>query len=182
MLKELILRLAREKKIKINLEEVAQTNHAAVTIMSEALLRRLIFEERESLVQFGAFEPIVVQFHQEVAPEDSQEKERSIEEYDEWWIVVIRRKKRKLTSTQKESCFYRNYRRQNKAQKNKKKKKTQKPKLVHDEDKDFPRPHHLVTLADFFPTRFLCDHQDENLEVVTCHAINAMEEESILPR
>ncbi|KAA0039582.1 retrotransposon gag protein [Cucumis melo var. makuwa] len=66
VLKELILGLAREKKIELDLEEVAQTNHVVVTIMSEALSPRLIFEQRESLVQFGTFEPIVVQFHQEV--------------------------------------------------------------------------------------------------------------------
>ncbi|KAA0059012.1 retrotransposon gag protein [Cucumis melo var. makuwa] len=182
VLKELILRLARKKKIELDLEEVAQTNHVAVTIMSEALSPRLIFEQRESLVQFGTFEPTMVQFHQEVAPEDSQEKERSIEEDDEGWIVVTRRKKRKSTSTQKESRFYRNYRRGNKAQKNKKKKKTRKPKLVHEEDKDLPRPQPLVTLADFFPTKFLCDHQDENPGAVACHAIDTTEEESILPR
>ncbi|KAA0062669.1 retrotransposon gag protein [Cucumis melo var. makuwa] len=68
VLKELILRLAREKKIELDLEEVAQTNHVVVTIMSEALLPRLIFEQRKSLVQFGTFEPVVVQFHQKVAP------------------------------------------------------------------------------------------------------------------
>ncbi|TYK15913.1 retrotransposon gag protein [Cucumis melo var. makuwa] len=82
--------LAREKKIELDLEEVAQTNYAAVTIMLEALSLRLIFEQRESLVQFGTFEPVVVQFHQEVALEDSQEKERSIEEDNEGWIVVTR--------------------------------------------------------------------------------------------
>ncbi|KAA0035943.1 ty3-gypsy retrotransposon protein [Cucumis melo var. makuwa] len=148
MLKELILRLAREKKIELNLEE------------------------------FGTFEPVVVRFHQEVAPEDSQEKERLIEEDDEGWTIVTRRKKRKSTPIQKEPCFYRNYRRWNKAQKNKKK-KTRKLKFMHEEDKDFPRTQRLVTLADFFPTRFLGDHQDENPGVVACHAINATEEESI---
>ncbi|TYK29266.1 retrotransposon gag protein [Cucumis melo var. makuwa] len=116
VLKELILRLAREKKIELDLEE-------------------------------------------EVTPEDSQGKERSVEENDEG-----------------------NYKRGNKAQNNKNKKKTRKLKLVHKEDKDFPRPQSLVTLADFFPTRFLCDHQDENPEVVECHAINATKEESIPPR
>ncbi|KAA0036540.1 uncharacterized protein E6C27_scaffold191G00420 [Cucumis melo var. makuwa] len=50
---------------------------------------------------------------------------------------------------------------------------------MHEEDKDFPRTQRLVTLADFFPTRFLSDHQDENPEVVACHAINATDEESI---
>ncbi|KAA0054591.1 gypsy-like retrotransposase [Cucumis melo var. makuwa] len=50
---------------------------------------------------------------------------------------------------------------------------------MHEEDKDFPRTQRLVTLADFFLTRFLGDHQDENPGVVACHAINATKEESI---
>ncbi|KAA0056395.1 uncharacterized protein E5676_scaffold120G002650 [Cucumis melo var. makuwa] len=50
---------------------------------------------------------------------------------------------------------------------------------MHEEDKDFPRTQCVVTLADFFSTRFLCDHQDENPGVVAFHAINATEEESI---
>ncbi|TYK22678.1 uncharacterized protein E5676_scaffold195G001240 [Cucumis melo var. makuwa] len=49
------------------------------------VLKELIL--RESLVQFGTFEPVVVRFHQEVAPEDSQEKERLIEEDDEGWTI-----------------------------------------------------------------------------------------------
>ncbi|TYK23213.1 uncharacterized protein E5676_scaffold142G002450 [Cucumis melo var. makuwa] len=87
VLKELILRLAREKNIELDLEEVAQTNHAAVTIISEAPSSRLIFEQRENLVQFKTFEPIIGQFYRKVTLEDSQGKERSVEEDDEGWIV-----------------------------------------------------------------------------------------------
>lgn len=48
--------------------------------------------------------------------------------------------------------------------------------LVQEEDKDSP------TLADFFPTNFLYDYQDEVPKFVRCHAINAAKEESIPPR
>ena len=47
---------------------------------------------------------------------------------------------------------------------------------------DFSQPQRLVTLADFLPKSFLCDHQDEDPEVVACHTINTTEEERILPR
>ncbi|TYK05045.1 ty3-gypsy retrotransposon protein [Cucumis melo var. makuwa] len=43
VLKELILRLACEKKIELDLEELAQTNHAAVMIMLEALFANIDF-------------------------------------------------------------------------------------------------------------------------------------------
>ncbi|KAA0032751.1 ty3-gypsy retrotransposon protein [Cucumis melo var. makuwa] len=137
------------------------------------------FVLKELIVRLAHEKKIELDLKEKVAPEDSQEKERLIEEDDEGWTVVTRRKKRKSTQIQKESRFYRNYTRGNNTQNNKKKKKTRKLKLVHEEDKDFPRTQCLVTLADFFPTRFLCDHQDENPGVVACRAINATKEESI---
>ena len=94
MLKELILRLAREKRIELDLEIVAQTNHAAVTIMSVAPSSRLICEQKESLVHFRIFEPVVVQFFQEVSYEDPQGGKRPIEVDNEGLIVVTYRKKR----------------------------------------------------------------------------------------
>ncbi|KAA0055194.1 retrotransposon gag protein [Cucumis melo var. makuwa] len=100
MLKELILRLAREKKIELDLEEVAQTNHAAVTIMK---LHLRILKKKERSIE---------------------------EDDKGWIVVTRRKKRKSTsTQTQKESRFYRNYRRGNKTQKNKKKKKTRKPKL-----------------------------------------------------
>lgn len=43
VLKKLILRLAHEKKIELDLEEVAQENHVVVAIMSNAPLSTSIF-------------------------------------------------------------------------------------------------------------------------------------------
>ena len=107
--------MTREKKIELDLEEVTQRNHVVVMIMLEAPLSRLIFEQRESLVQFRTFEPIVVQFYPEFSYEDPQGEERTIKEDDEGWIVVSHQKKRQSTLTQRESCSYRNYKRENKA-------------------------------------------------------------------
>ncbi|KAA0041300.1 uncharacterized protein E5676_scaffold145G00140 [Cucumis melo var. makuwa] len=77
---------SREKKIELDLEKVAQTNHAAETIMTEALLPRLIFEQRESLVQFGTFKPMmdenpkVVACHTINATEEESIPSRSLKE------------------------------------------------------------------------------------------------------
>ncbi|XP_038904526.1 uncharacterized protein LOC120090905 [Benincasa hispida] len=62
VLKELILKLARERKIKLDLDEVVQTNHTAVTVTPSVVPPTISYEERESLVQFGTFEPMVVRF------------------------------------------------------------------------------------------------------------------------
>jgi len=60
VLKELILKLARENKIELDIDEVAQTNHVAVNMTSSVLPSILLYDQRESLIQFGTFEPILV--------------------------------------------------------------------------------------------------------------------------
>ena len=60
-MKELILKLAREKKIELDLDEVAQTNYA-VMAMASSVLPSTPFHEKESSIQFRTFEPIVVWF------------------------------------------------------------------------------------------------------------------------
>ncbi|KAA0057580.1 ty3-gypsy retrotransposon protein [Cucumis melo var. makuwa] len=61
--KELILKLALDKKIELELDDVAQTNHAAVIIQSDSRLSAI-----GSLIQFGSLEPVVIYS----SPEDLQ--------------------------------------------------------------------------------------------------------------
>ena len=88
MLKELILKLTRDKKIELNIDEVAQTNYIAVEITSSVPPSTLLYDQRESLIQFGIFEPILVQFKQKIVTTDSQNKEESDEDDGKQWIVV----------------------------------------------------------------------------------------------
>ena len=50
MLKELILKLTLDKKIKLDLDDVAQTNHAVVTIHWDGQLTAA-----RNLIQFGSY-------------------------------------------------------------------------------------------------------------------------------
>ncbi|KAA0060608.1 ty3-gypsy retrotransposon protein [Cucumis melo var. makuwa] len=63
VLKELILKLALDKKIELELDDVAQTNHAAVIIQSDSRLSAI-----GSLIQFGLLEPVIIYS----SPEDLQ--------------------------------------------------------------------------------------------------------------
>ncbi|TYK29837.1 retrotransposon gag protein [Cucumis melo var. makuwa] len=81
-LKELILKLARENKIKLDIDEVAQTNHVAVEITSSVPPSTQLYDQRKSLIQFGTFEPIVVQFQRKIMLTDSQNKEDPIVDDD----------------------------------------------------------------------------------------------------
>ncbi|KAA0031754.1 ty3-gypsy retrotransposon protein [Cucumis melo var. makuwa] len=107
VLKELILKLALDKKIELELDDVAQTNHAAVIIQSDSRLSAI-----GSLIQFGSLEPVVIYS----SPEDLQnndfrtdspkEEEKQVDNVEEGWTLVTHRKKRKQSFSQKESGAY----------------------------------------------------------------------------
>ncbi|TYK05705.1 ty3-gypsy retrotransposon protein [Cucumis melo var. makuwa] len=102
MLKELILKLALDKKIELQLDDVAQTNHAAVIIQPDSRLPAV-----GSLIQFGSLEPVVIHS----SPEDLQnndfrtdgpkEEKKQVDNVEEGWTLVTRRKKRKQSFSQK---------------------------------------------------------------------------------
>ena len=62
MSKELILKLTCEKKIELDIDEVAKTNYVAVDMTSSVLPLTQLYDQRKSLIQFGTFEPILVRF------------------------------------------------------------------------------------------------------------------------
>lgn len=48
VMNELILRLAHEKKIELDLDELALTNHVTVTMISNVSLSWLFYEQKEA--------------------------------------------------------------------------------------------------------------------------------------
>ncbi|KAA0041303.1 ty3-gypsy retrotransposon protein [Cucumis melo var. makuwa] len=95
VLKELILKLARENKIELDIDEVAETNHVAVKMTSSVLPSMLLYDQRENLIKFEIFEPILVRFQQKITTTNPQNKEEPIEDESEEWIVVARKKESK---------------------------------------------------------------------------------------
>ncbi|KAA0060303.1 retrotransposon gag protein [Cucumis melo var. makuwa] len=71
VLKELILKLACENKIELDIDEVAQTNHVAVNMTSSVSPSILLYDQRETLIQFGTFKPILVRFQQKIMTSNS---------------------------------------------------------------------------------------------------------------
>ena len=82
MLKELIIKLARENKIELDIDEVAQTNHVAVEMTSNVPPSTQLYDQRKSLIQFGISEPIVGQLQQRIMTTNFQNKEESVEDDD----------------------------------------------------------------------------------------------------
>ncbi|KAA0033819.1 ty3-gypsy retrotransposon protein [Cucumis melo var. makuwa] len=106
VLKELILKLARENKIELDIYEVAQTNHVAVNMTSSVPPSILLYDQRESLIHFGTFEPILVRFQQKTMTSNSQNKEESSEDEGQEWIGVAHKKERQTSSVQTNSHFH----------------------------------------------------------------------------
>ncbi|KAA0037797.1 retrotransposon gag protein [Cucumis melo var. makuwa] len=177
VLKELILKLARENKIELNIDEVAQTNHVVVNMTSNVPPSILLYHQKESLIQFGTFEPILVRFQQKIMTSNSQKKEDPIEDEDEEWIGVAHKKERHTSSVQTNSHFHQKHSKGNISHKKKgrRNKKMWKPKPIKGKDEDFLQPRQSITLAEFLPRSFLEDHPEEILEVTACHTTNIVE-------
>ena len=155
MLKELIIKLAREKKIKLDIEESAEINHVAVDMTSSVPSSTQLYDQRKNLIQFGTFEPIVVQFQQRIVTKMSQNRENSVEDDDEGRIVVTRRKGKQSNSIQKESSFCQKHAKGNISHKKKGKR--------NKKDEDFFRSFLSITLREFLPRIFLDVHPKEVL-------------------
>ncbi|KAA0052314.1 ty3-gypsy retrotransposon protein [Cucumis melo var. makuwa] len=189
VLKELILKLALDKKIELELDDVAQTNHATIIIQPDSRLPVV-----GSLIQFGSLEPVIIHS----SPEDLQnndfqtdgpkEEEKQVDNVEEGWTLVTRRKKRKQSFSQKKSGSYRKYRSKGKSQRRNTRKNSRKFLPIIEESEVLSRTRRPITLKDFFPKNF-------PMEIVSCHTTsttaddafpsNAMEEtpkpEDLLP-
>ena len=84
VLKELILKLALNKKIELDLDDVAQTNHTAVIIHSNDRL-----PATRSPIQFRSLDPIIIYFSLKALQNNDlqtvgyKEEEKQIEDIDE---------------------------------------------------------------------------------------------------
>ncbi|TYK27186.1 retrotransposon gag protein [Cucumis melo var. makuwa] len=142
VLKELILKLAHENKIELDIDEVAQTNHVAVNMTSSVPPSILLYDQRESLIQFGTFEPILVRFQQKTMTSNSQNKEEPSEDEGEEWIGVAHKKERQTSSVQTNSHFHQKHSKGNISHKKKgrRNKKMWKPKPIKGKDEDCLQP------------------------------------------
>ena len=52
--------MAREEKIELDIDEIAQTNHVTIKMTSNVPSSTLLYDQRESLIQLETLEPIVV--------------------------------------------------------------------------------------------------------------------------
>src|ERR1051325_3086464 len=169
VLKELILRLAQEKKIELDLGDVAQTNHATVMIHS--------YTEPPTtgcLIRFGSFDPILIQFPLESqdtvdsSTANPPQAEDFQDDADEGWTLVTRRKKRSQSYARKEARLFRDYKRKSKSQKKKGRKHVRKPQPIKEESMEPPRLHRPINLLEFFPKDFAAI-------TVACYTISAAE-------
>ncbi|KAA0050397.1 ty3-gypsy retrotransposon protein [Cucumis melo var. makuwa] len=90
VLNELILNLAHEKKIELDTNEVAQTNHVEVEMTSSVPSSTQFYDQRKNSIQFATSKPIVVQFQQMIVTIDSQNKEAHGKDDGEGWITLTR--------------------------------------------------------------------------------------------
>ena len=94
VLKELIIKLAKERKIDLDFNDVAQSNLATFSCgLSICMSPTTKQGANTMLIQFGSLKPVPVQLSQEAF--DYNDDKRSAMDEEEGWTMVTRRRWKK---------------------------------------------------------------------------------------
>ncbi|KAK2987913.1 hypothetical protein RJ640_003180 [Escallonia rubra] len=176
ILKELIMNLAKKRKIELDIDGVEESNHASA-ISSDVtpsngpntLNNILTTEARMMTIQFGSWNPVKVQLLQKISHASNQ-ADQLVDTDDGGWTLVTRRKLKKQPATPLE-LFHREKRRTKKGkQQCRKGRRHAAKKSCKEVDEGFqqeiPKP---ITLEDFFPSGYLKDDAIETVCMVSVH-------------
>ena len=91
VLKELIMKLAKERKIKLDFDDVAESNLATFSCGLPSYMSPTTKQgANTTLIQFGSLEPVQVQLSQEASHYNSNKDKKSTmdEEKARQWLLV----------------------------------------------------------------------------------------------
>ncbi|KAK2986002.1 hypothetical protein RJ640_026392 [Escallonia rubra] len=176
ILKELIMNLAKKRKIELDIDGVEESNHASA-ISSDVtpsngpntLNNILTTGARMMTIQFGMLDPVKVQLIQKMS-EASTQADQLVDTDDGGWTPVTRRKPKKQPVTPLQ--LFRQEKRQTKKGKQqcRKGRRHAAKKSCKEVDEGFqqeiPKP---ITLEDFFPSGYLKDDAIETVCMVSVH-------------
>ena len=96
VLKELIMKLAKEKKIDLDFNDVAQSNLATFACGLPICMSPTIKQgANTTLIQFGSLEPVQIHLSQEASDYSLNDDKRSTMDEEEGWKMVTRRRWKK---------------------------------------------------------------------------------------
>lgn len=182
VLKELIMKLAKEGKIDLDFNDVAQSNLVTFacglpSFMSPATKQGA----NTTLIQFGSLEPIQVQLSQKAPDYDSNDDERSTVDEEEGWTMVTRKRWKKKRTFPLHLITQEPKKAQNQIQPWSKRSDKRQEKLGTKMSYNSARTQklrNLVTLEEFFPRKFFQNVSAEAVHTVS-HCEIQDEEENV---
>ena len=96
VLKELIMKLAKERKIDLDFNDVAQSNLVTFSCgLPSSLSPNTKQGANTTLIHFGSLEPVQVQLSQKAPHYNSNDDKRSTTDEEEGWTMVVRKRWKK---------------------------------------------------------------------------------------
>ncbi|KAL4596013.1 hypothetical protein ACB092_12G133300 [Castanea dentata] len=96
VLKELIIKLAKERKIDLDVSDVAQSNLVTFAYGSPSCMSPTTKQGgNTTLIRFGSLEPVQVQLSQKAFDYNSNDDKKSIVDEEEGWTLVTRKRWKK---------------------------------------------------------------------------------------
>ena len=170
VLKGLIMKLAKERKIDLDFNDVAQSNLATFSCGLPICMSPTTKQGANTmLIQFGSLKPVPVQLSQEAS--DYNDDKRSAVDEEEGWTMVTRRRWKKRRTFPLYLITQESRKVQNQIQpwsrEGSDKRQRKLGTRMYDNPRQTQKPRKLITLEEFFPRKFFQNNSAEAVHTVT---------------
>ncbi|KAK4573564.1 hypothetical protein RGQ29_031496 [Quercus rubra] len=170
VLKELIMKLAKERKIDLDFNDVAQSNLVTFSCGLPISMSPTTKQGANTmLIQFGSLKPVPVQLSQEAS--DYNDDKRSAVDEEEGWTMVTRRRWKKRRTFPLYLITQESRKAQNQIQpwsrEGSDKRQRRLGTRMYDNSRQTQKPRKLITLEEFFPRKFFQNYSTEAVHTVT---------------
>ena len=176
------MKLAKERKIDLNFNDVAQSNLVTFSCgLPSSLSPTTKQGANTTLIQFGSLEPIQVQLLQKAPHYKSNDDKRSMMDEEEGWTMVVRKRWKKKRAFPLHLITQESKRAQNQTQPWSKrmsdKRQGRLGTKVYEDSAQTRKSRKLITLEEFFPSKFFQNDSAEAVHTVSCCEIQDEKED-----
>ncbi|KAK4566285.1 hypothetical protein RGQ29_002502 [Quercus rubra] len=170
VLKELIMKLAKERKIDLDFNDVAQSNLVTFSCGLPICMSPTTKQGANTmLIQFGSLKLVPVQLSQEAS--DYNDDKRSAVDEEEGWTMVTRRRWKKRRTFPLYLITQESRKAQNPIQPWSRERSDKRQRRLrtrmYDNSRQTQKPRKLITLEEFFPRKFFQNNSAEAVHTVT---------------